>query len=823
MEGNDNTSPFSISSLHSAKTYSKRMHRELWNVDRKSAVFLLIVIILLICSAYSNTFSSPPVLDDFHSFVFEQSVHSKDLSLSSLRALSGTFFGPQRWIPMVTFAIDLQVGNGDVFYFHLTNLIIHLLCTIAVVFLAFNLLQSADDGEHHSARQPLLYAILVAGFWALNPVQTNAVTYLVQRMASIQSLFFITSVAFYVLGRTKQIKRQERAKVLLCYLACLLSSIGALLSKENSAMLPAVLLVTEAWFFTPRLLQLIWGRLREAPLIVWGILSLGVLTATIYSAGLFQHLEAGYASRDFTMLERLLTQARVVIWYISLLLWPMPSRLSLEHDLAISSSLVNPPSTLPAIVCLLFLGWLIIRYRKESRLITYGGLWFFLNLVVESTIVPLELVFEHRLYLPSVGFSLAVVCALQRGIPYLFGNRSVKDVAIACVCGFLLIFSGLSLLTFFRNEVWKDTISICSDASQKAPRNPRARANLASAYGLNGKFEESIREGYLAIELGKGKHLEAYVTGVNAIIGSLMNLERFDDAVKQADILLANLPEHFDAGGLPDVYLKLAQAHFKLGNLNEAYSAVIEAFHYAKRKRNPVADMTRSKAALVVILMEAKDRQIDLNKDGIVDPGNFSIMTWIAKEFLKMNERNEARSLLTQASKHDQEDQESAQILAELDREDEINLVQMSKEGMRETYQSSPFSRFNASMALAYLARTPGWSGYFRSVGEKLLDYALDIQPEVADAHLLKAYYVHDRKEIEPAIAATERALAVDPDYSRAWLALGSFRMELNDFPGAVTAFKRGLELYPGCPQRASVLAAITAIEQNPALTTAQN
>ncbi len=93
----------------------------------------------------------------------------------------------------------------------------------------------------------------------------------------------------------------------------------------------------------------------------------------------------------------------------------------------------------------------------------------------------------------------------------------------------------------------------------------------------------------------------------------------------------------------------------------------------------------------------------------------------------------------------------------------------------------------------------------------------------MADAHLLKAYYLHDRKEIEPAIAAIQRALALDPDYAKAWLALGYFRMELNEFPAALSAFRKGLELYPGCPQRQSVLAVITAIEQNPALSTAQN
>jgi len=226
---------------------------------------------------------------------------------------------------------------------------------------------------------------------------------------------------------------------------------------------------------------------------------------------------------------------------------------------------------------------------------------------------------------------------------------------------------------------------------------------------------------------------------------------------------------------------------------------------------------------LVAILRAAGERQVDLDGDGINDPGDSPAELWIAKRLLEKGERGEATYLLTIAIGTVPGEREAIRLLDDIKREDGLNYTQVKKEYITQEYQSSPFSRFNASMALAYLARTPTWSGYFRSVGEKLLDYALEIQPGVADAHLLKAYYIHDRKEIDPAIAAVDRALALDPDYARAWLALGYFRMELNDFPGAVAAFKRGLELYPGCPQRQSVLAAITAIEQNPALTTTQN
>jgi len=498
---------------------------------------------------------------------------------------------------------------------------------------------------------------------------------------------------------------------------------------------------------------------------------------------------------------------------------------TIEHDVMISSSLFSPPTTLPALALLIVSGWLLIRYRRHYPLSTYGGIWFFLNLVVESSIVPLELVFEHRLYLPSVGFCLLVVCMWMRACGHLLTSHTSRETLIVNSCCFALLCSGLTLLTFTRNEAWKDSITINQDAVSKAPANPRARANLAVAYGMSGLHELAIAEAEEALKLSENyKRRGQFVVAANTIVSSLVELQEYGKAVERGEQLLMNAPASFDASAMPNLCRNLGEAYLKSGDTERAYAATMKSLEWTQRqRRRDVIDLKRIEKLLTLILRESAKGQFDINRDHINDPGESAIKTWIAREFVKWGEREKAKSLLGSAVAENPADAEAVELLETLIREDALNYAQNTRESSRRTYQSSPFSRFNASMALAYLARTPGWSGYFRSVGEKLLDYALEIQPGVADAHLLKAYYVHDRKEIEPAIAATERALALDPDYSRAWLALGYFRMELNDFPGAVTAFKRGLELYPGCPQRASVLAAITAIEQNPALTTAQN
>lgn len=126
-------------------------------------------------------------------------------------------------------------------------------------------------------------------------------------------------------------------------------------------------------------------------------------------------------------------------------------------------------------------------------------------------------------------------------------------------------------------------------------------------------------------------------------------------------------------------------------------------------------------------------------------------------------------------------------------------------------------------MAMAYLLRVPSYPQLLRNLGEGFLDYALELQPGAPDAHLLKAWYLYDRKEIQQAVVSAERALAVDSNYAKAWLGSGYFLMELNQFPEAVASFQRGLELYPGCPQRQSVRQLIANIEQISFLSTAQN
>ena len=776
----------------------------------------------MIISAYGGTFYSPLILDDFHSFVHERNVYIKDWTVSSLLMLSKTVFGWNRWLPMLSFSIDHWVGQGDIAYFHATNLIIHLLCFFSLLFLLFNLFKAAGEQELKGAAPASLLAILVGGLWALHPVQTNAVTYLVQRMASMQALFFIVSVAFYTLGRRKHIERGRFRAAALFYLFSLVAAVGASLCKENAAMLPVMLLVTEIWFFSPDLPRSALKRLRKGPGSLWAILLIAFALFCLCGLKLYEDLQGGYSTRYFTMTERVLTEGRVVVWYLSLLLWPAPSRMSIEHDFELSTSLLDPPTTLPAMVLIGIMGWLILRTRRRYPLLSYGGAWFFLNLVIESSVVPLELVFEHRLYLPSVGFCLVAGCVLFSLLHHLLANRSPREAVILNSCCFAILLSGLTLLTFLRNEAWSTNVSIYEDAASKAPNSPRAHANLAVAYGMSGSYELAISEAEKAVALGRRLN-EQYVVAANAILGALIGLERYQEAVERGEQLLDNAPDPLNGRDLPYLYLNLAEACVKTGDLKKAYESTMKAIEWERRKAPDSADLKNVAAMIRTLLKESADACVDLDQDGEIDPGRHSVKTWIAKTFLERGERREAKRLLILASGENPEDSEAAGLLESITREDDLNASQMIRDNMKQEYLHRPFSPFKASMALAYLGRNEKMPSVLKRFGEKFLDYAIEIKPGAADAHLLKAWYLHERKETGAAIDSAHRALYMDPEYAKAWMGLGFFLMESNRFPEAVNAFKKALEVYPGCPQRKTIVEIILGIEQSLPVSTAQN
>jgi len=283
-------------------------------------------------------------------------------------------------------------------------------------------------------------------------------------------------------------------------------------SKEIALTLPVVIFLYE-WFFFQNL-QLAWLK-KRIPLII-GILVLLILIGYLFKAtNPIDAILASYNLRHFTLGQRVLTEFRVVVFYISLLLYPHPGRLNLEHDFALSQSLFNPVTTLFSLALIVgCLAVAVVRARQD-RLIAFCLLCFFGNLVLESSIVGLEIIFEHRTYLPSMFAIFALVLAGYRFIP----NSRLRILVFLACC---LIGA---LWTFERNMVWRSEIGFLQDCLEKSPRKWRVHSSLGNAMAKKGRYDEAIYHFETALQLNAYEDRMKRKTG-QIIPGAGVDLEQ---------------------------------------------------------------------------------------------------------------------------------------------------------------------------------------------------------------------------------------------------------------------------------------------------------
>jgi len=349
---------------------------------------VLALLTVLGFALYGNTIDSEFHLDDYPNLVENAAIHMTRLDPASIgRALSAPV-GGNRPVASLLFALNFRAGQFNVRTFHITSIICHILAGwLLFLFLRRTLLLPRLD---------LL--------WFVHPIQTQAVTYIVQRANVLSGLFCFAALYLFVVIRSTSAGRGLRA---LQWAGLLLAGLLALGSKETAAVLPLIILLYELFFI--RKSQI--GALRGKPAYVAGIIVAPalILAADYYRFGmsLFERMGAIYHLRGFTMWERVLTEFRVLVRYITLLVLPLPERLNLEHEVEISRTLFSPFTTLLSLLVLLGLVALGFYLARRRPLISFFIFWFFLQLAIESSVVPLELMFEHRLYLPSVSRALA--------------------------------------------------------------------------------------------------------------------------------------------------------------------------------------------------------------------------------------------------------------------------------------------------------------------------------------------------------------------------------------------------------------------------------
>jgi protein O-mannosyl-transferase len=260
--------------------------------------------------------------------------------------------------------------------------------------------------------------------------------------------------------------------------------------------------------------------------------------------------------------ERLLTQPRVLLFYLSQLFYPVPFRLSIEHDIALSTSALHPWSTLPSMLAVVFLIALAIKKYRSWPFLSFGVLFFFLNHLIESSIIPLELVFEHRNYIPSMFLFVPLASGLCAILDYCRLRRRRMYPLFATFI-LLLIFC-LGTGTYVRNMAWESPETLWTDAARKAPSSGRALAYLAMVQSeFSGRTHIALRLYEEALSGTKtNKQLEPEI--FNNMAALYYDSGDFNQAARYWEKALIKNPDY------PDARFRLSLAVFKTGRRGEA-------------------------------------------------------------------------------------------------------------------------------------------------------------------------------------------------------------------------------------------------------------
>ncbi len=744
------------------------------------------LVFLFIAISYSSSLYSPLVLDDLSSFIEVPNVYIDSLSLLSLNKLANSRFGPARLIPIASFAFDHYIGKGSIVQFHLTNIMVHMAAACALFFFLQGLLQT-QTGKNSLAFiiPPGRYCLFVAALWSLTPIQTNCVTYLVQRMTSLAALFYLAALAFYIYGRLAA--KPGRRRLLFC--AAFLSGLASLFSKENSATLPFMLLLVEIMFISPGLGKRIVGSIRWYH---WCILVCIIVLLLPLADHPWQKLVAeGYQVRPFTLRERLLTQTRVVAFYLSLLALPLPGRMNLDHDFALSLGWLSPATTILSFLFLLALFLTGFLIRKRYPLISFGIFWFFLALILESTVIPLEIIFEHRLYLPSVGFYLAVVSGMDQLSVRLFRKNPAEGKKVLFL--FMIILASVtSLLTTWRNFDWRDTLSIYQDCANKSPNKPRTHVNLGIALGKLSRYEEALAALERAIALGN-KYEEDSVSATNNIMVCYIQQKKYDEAISRGEkFLREGLTPEMNRVSLPKFFYNWGYAYYLAGRYWEALAAFSDG-----SRLNPQAPYLH--AALEEVFAKASQTEEGRKNLGLSEePAEISLR--LAEVALNIRDYSHAKLYLYRAKELAPDNANLLHLQQRYDQEMEQNQNYANQTEITNDDVCKGNIRFRTAMALSdfILNNYPPLRGFAASW---LLDQAAAIAPDHQFVLLYRVRWYMKQRQPDTAIQELKGLLARNPDFVPALSLAGRTCFLAKQGDKAAAIFSHLLSIYPAHPQ----------------------
>ncbi|MBN2010101.1 tetratricopeptide repeat protein [candidate division KSB1 bacterium] len=603
---------------------------------------LLLIIFVIGSVAYANSLDCSFQFDDFKDIVDNPAIRSFGNNAAWAR------YAPSRMIAMFTFVVNYQIHELHVLGYHMTNILIHIVTAALVyvlIFLTVGFIKKMHPWMERRAHEIALFGGLI---FVSHPVQTQAVTYIVQRMASLATLFYVAALVLHILGRTLQTSQRRRT---LLFSGVILSSLLAMLTKQIAFTLPVMIGVYE-WMFlrdftvrNHRNKQILAACLLAICLIVpmHQHFNLSVLFRTIPP-------QQGHTA-SITAATYMLTQLHVIVTYLRLLFFPINQQL--DYDYPLYSNLFQLSTLLSAglLVALMLLA--ILSYKKY-RLITFGIIWFFITLSIESSIIPLpNVIFEHRVYLPSIGFIFLLAGVYNWLQLHRFPAQSLIIISsLVIVC---------TVLTVKRNEIWRTEMSMWDDNVKKAPDNVRARTIRGKLFAKAGDYNAALEDLHHALSLNPNYENARLNLGViyakqgqfnwacnefetilrdhpdnleahNNLANVLMAMKQFQQAIENYNTILSKWPDKYE------VYVNRGIAYAELNNFDNA----VRDFN-TSISLNPKYDKAYlNRSNMYMQMQEWQAAFDDLNRVLELSPANIDALIDRGTIYLKLHQFSKA-------------------------------------------------------------------------------------------------------------------------------------------------------------------------------------
>jgi tetratricopeptide (TPR) repeat protein len=434
---------------------------------------------------YSNSFSNSFHFDDF-SFIYGNDAIKKIMDFKAI-----WYYWPSRFFGIFSFAINYQVGQFAVFGYHLFNLVLHILTTTLVFIFTILTFSTPLMRDKEISKCKGILAFFAAAIFLSHPVQTQAVNYIFQRVTILATFFYLTSLCLYI--QSMFLIKIKRRVAIFCYGLSLVAALMGMFTKEIVFTLPVMILFYDFCFLRSDDRR---GWKYSIPFLA--MLPVIPLTAFLQTLSFLApsasiEIHRFLVSSFSNIVLNFLTQCKVIMTYLRLLVLPFNQNLDYDYFL------VRILWDIPAIVSFCFLSVVFViamRIFSKFRLLAFSIFWFFITLAVEATFIPMiDLINEHRLYLPMVGVSIFIVSILY----YLLGRRKIRLIVVVLL--FVVFFC--SLLSYGRNKVWKDEISLWSDVIGKSPKKLRPYNERGLAYFDKGEYDKALIDLTQAVKLNR--------------------------------------------------------------------------------------------------------------------------------------------------------------------------------------------------------------------------------------------------------------------------------------------------------------------------------